>query len=168
VDRKKQRYRSKKRWFGPEDFTLDDGTGKLLCPGGERLYVKNRNFELDGCRYTAYQAPKRACRGCQLRSRCLRNPKTESRQVHVLWSRRPRDLTDEMKHKIDTAGGRATYAKRLGIVEPVFGNLRAQKRLDRFTLRGRLKVNTQWMLYCLVHNIEKILHYGKRYALAST
>ncbi|WP_171013799.1 transposase, partial [Chitinivorax sp. B] len=44
--------------------------------------------------------------------------------------------------------------------EPVFGNLRHNKRLNRFTLRGRRKVNTQWQLYCLVHNIEKLAHQG--------
>jgi hypothetical protein len=39
-------------------------------------------------------------------------------------------------------------------------NLRHNKRLDRFTLRGRKKVDTQWKLYCLVHNIEKLAHHG--------
>jgi len=34
------------------------------------------------------------------------------------------------------------------------------KRLDRFTLRGRAKNNGQWMLYRLVHNIEKLAHAG--------
>jgi hypothetical protein len=72
-----------------------------------------------------------------------------------------------MKDKIDTVEGRSTYSKRLGIVEPVFGNIRARKRLDRFTLRGRIKVNIQWMLYCLVHNIEKVLHFGTSYAMAA-
>jgi hypothetical protein len=32
--------------------------------------------------------------------------------------------------------------------------------LDRFTLRGRIKVNIQWVLYCMVHNIGKILTFG--------
>jgi hypothetical protein len=45
-------------------------------------------------------------------------------------------------------------------VEPVFANLRANKRLDRFTLRGRTKVDTQWKLYGLVHNIEKLAKNG--------
>ena len=80
---------------------------------------------------------------------------------------RPGSLTDEMKQKIDTPEGRRTYSKRLGIVEPVFGNIRACKRMDRFTLRGRIKVNIQWMLYCLVHNIEKITNFGKSYAMAA-
>ena len=46
------------------------------------------------------------------------------------------------------------------IAEPVFANIRTNKRLDRFTLRGKIKVNIQWLLYCLVHNMEKILNYG--------
>ena len=52
------------------------------------------------------------------------------------------------------------YGRRLAIVEPVFGNIRTQKRLDRCTLCGQIKVNMQWMLYCILHNIEKIVHYG--------
>ena len=45
-------------------------------------------------------------------------------------------------------------------MEPVFANLRHNKRLDRFTLRGRTKVDAQWKLYCLVHNIEKLANAG--------
>jgi len=41
------------------------------------------------------------------------------------------------------------------IVEPAFGN-RKNKGMDRFALRGKNKVNTQWQLFSLVHNIEKI------------
>jgi hypothetical protein len=65
-----------------------------------------------------------------------------------------------MKQAIDSAQGRKLYGRRMATVEPVFGNLRYNKRLDRFTLRGQGKVNTQWNLYCLVHNIEKLAHHG--------
>jgi len=167
VDKHKEKYKSKKRWFSVEDFKLDDRTGKLICPAGHGLYVRNRNFQTaDGYKAIAYQAPKTACRDCQLRSKCLRKPNTISRQVHVFYGKRPGSLTDEMKQKIDTEEGRRIYSKRLGIVEPVFGNIRACKRMDRFTLRGHIKVNIQWMLYCLVHNIEKIVNFGNSYAMA--
>jgi transposase len=167
VDKRKERYKSKKRWFSVEDFKLDDRTGKLICPAGHGLYIRNRNFiTADGYKAIAYQAPKTACRDCQLRSKCLRKPNTVSRQVHVFYGKRPGSITDEMKQKIDTEEGRRTYSKRLGIVEPVFGNIRACKRMDRFTLRGHIKVNIQWMLYCLVHNIEKITNFGKTYTMA--
>lgn len=167
VDKGHEKYKSKKRYFSVEDFKLDDRTGKLICPAGHGLYVKNRNFTTaDGYKAIAYQAPKRACSDCQLRPKCLRNPDTVSRQVHVFYGKRPGSLTDAMKRKIDTEEGRRVYSKRLGIVEPVFGNIRTCKRMDRFTLRRHIKVNIQWMLYCLVHNIEKIANFGKSYAMA--
>jgi len=135
---------------------------------GKSLYVKNRNFITpNGYKAIAYQAPKTACRDCRLRSRCLRNPDTISRQVHIIYGKRPESITDEMKQKIDTERGRRIYSRRLGIVEPVFGNVRSCKRMDRFTLRGHIKVNIQWMLYCLVHNIEKIMNFGRSYAIST-
>jgi hypothetical protein len=166
VDKRKLRYKTK-GLFRVEDFMLDDRTGKLICPAGHGLYVKNRNFQTaDGYKAIAYQAPKTACRDCQLRSKCLRNPNTVSRQVHVFDGNRPGSLTDSMRNKIDTPEGRRQYSKRMSIVEPVFGNIRSCKRMDRFTLRGNTKVNIQWMLYCLVHNIEKIMNFGKSYAMS--
>ena len=70
------------------------------------------------------------------------------------------NLTKQMIEKIDTEQGRKVYAQRMAIVEPIFSNIRVQKRLDRFTLRGKAKVNIQWLLYSMVHNIEKISNYG--------
>ncbi len=58
---------------------------------------------------------------------------------------------------------RQIYRRRLAIVEPVFANLRSNKQLNRFTYRGGVKVNIQWLLYCLVHNLEKIAHRGNKY-----
>jgi len=168
VDKRHERYKSKRRWFSVEDFRLDDRTGKLICPAGEALYRSGNNFQTkDGYIATSYKAPKRACTGCHLRSKCLRSPEGTIRQVRIFHGRRPGSITDEMKQKIDTPEGRKTYSKRLGIVEPVFGNIRACKRMDRFTLRGKAKVNIQWMLYCLVHNIEKIMNFGRNYAMGA-
>jgi hypothetical protein len=73
---------------------------------------------------------------------------------------KPEKYLTKMKRKIDSDIGRYEYSRRLGIIEPVFGNIRHSKRLNRFTLRGRRKVNAQWQLYCLVHNIEKLQRYG--------
>ena len=46
-----------------------------------------------------------------------------------------------MQQRLDTPEGREQSGQRFDTVEPVFGNLRYHKRLDRFTLRGRAKVN---------------------------
>jgi len=70
------------------------------------------------------------------------------------------NLSKQMLEKIDTEPGHRIYPQRLAIVEPVFANIRSNKRLDRFTFRGKIKVHIQWLMYCLIHNIEKILNYG--------
>jgi len=68
--------------------------------------------------------------------------------------------TEQMKRRIDSDTGKRMITTRFATVESVFGNLRNNKRLHRFTLRGRAKVDGQWKLYCLVHNIEKLAHHG--------
>jgi transposase/IS5 family transposase len=162
TDKHKQRYRSTRRWFGPADFVPDPTTGRLVCPAGQKLYRNGSGIvTANGYRVSSHRSLARDCDGCALRTKCLRNlARGSTRQVRLFHGREPGSLTEAMKAKIDTPQGRAQYARRLGIVEPVFANLRAQKRLDRFTLRGRVKVTGQWRLYCLVHNLEKLAKHG--------
>jgi hypothetical protein len=63
--------------------------------------------------------------------------------------------TTAMKARIDSREGRLLYSRRPGIVEPVFGNLH-NHHLRRFTLRTRRKVDAQWKLFALVHNVQKL------------
>ena len=69
-----------------------------------------------------------------------------------------------MKRKIDSSVGRALYSLRVAIAEPPFANMRYALGLDRFTLRSKRKVNTQWNLFCLVHNLKKIHRFGTGFA----
>ena len=71
-------------------------------------------------------------------------------------SRKQQSYSDKMKMKIDSPMGRREYSKRLGCIEPVFGNITVNKSMNKLTLRGETKVNAQWQMYCLVHNIEKL------------
>ena len=107
-----------------------------------------------------YMANEADCRDCKLRHRCLMGKKGKVRQLNVPIGHVPGNLTKEMAQKIDTEEGRNIYHQRIAIVEPVFANIRSTKRLDRFTLRTKIKVNIQWVLYCMVHNMEKIANYG--------
>ena len=123
--------------------------GKIL-----KLLVKR---VLDhGHLYRKYLAAEKDCQICPLRPRCIYGAGAKRKHLSV-----PIDsLSKQMVEKIETEQGRRIYPQRLAIVEPVFANIRINKRLDRFTLRGKIKVNIQWLMFCLVHNIEKILNYG--------
>ena len=159
------RSRYKRKFFGPADFVLDPATGKLVCPAGKSLYVKDRNFKTaNGFHGTAYMAKVTDCRGCLLRDKCIRLAHTPARQVHKFAGRslpeQKESFTRRMIRKIDSAKGRFLYSRRMGIVEPVFGNIRHALGLDRFTLRGNEKVNVQWKLFAAVHNLFKIHRFG--------
>jgi transposase len=152
------------RLFRPDDFLYDEAKRTCICPAGKHLYRNGANITIRGFVGMKFTAPLSACSPCGLRAQCLRHPEqTKVRQV-VFFSGRTKasgeKFTTQMKRKIDSALGKRIYQRRLATVEPVFANLRAAKRLDRFTLRGKIKVNSQWLLYCLVHNLGKIQRYG--------
>jgi transposase len=148
--------------FTPQDFSYDPKSNSCTCPAGRSLYSNGSQCTTRGRTHHKFTGAKRDCVPCELTDRCLRTPdKTLVRQVAFFHQAQASPLThtEAMKRRIDSRQGRALYGRRIATVEPVFGNLRHNKRLDRFTLRGRRKVDTQWKLYCMVHNIEKLSHH---------
>ena len=150
--------------YRPKDFDYDPEAGVCLCPAGKRLYQNGSNCHHKGLIGTKFQGALRDCTPCELRDKCLRTPeKTPTRQVMFFRGRVDNGMaspSERMRQAIDSERGRALYGRRFATVEPVFGNLRHNKRLNRFTLRGQKKVDGQWKLFCLVHNIEKLAHHG--------
>jgi transposase len=60
---------------------------------------------------------------------------------------------DRMKRKLQTKVGKAVYAARKCVVEPVFGQMKQARGFRQFLLRGKDKVKGEWALLCLTHNI---------------
>jgi len=153
-----------KKHFSPEDFDFREESNTCYCPANKKMW-KIGGRVIGGFNYVNFQGYLRECRTCPLQSKCMRKPPKESgRQVSIragqVKSKSP-DLIVQMKEKIDSNRGRHIYSRRLGTVEPVFGNINTNKRLSRFSLRGKKKVNAQWLMYCMVHNIEKLQKYGQ-------
>jgi transposase len=67
-----------------------------------------------------------------------------------------------MRAKLQTAAGHAVYALRKAIVEPVFGQIKAARGFRRFSFRGFAKVQAEWQLICLTHNLLKLFRAGWR------
>ena len=70
----------------------------------------------------------------------------------------PRDLNarGRMDRKLRSKAGQAIYALRKIIAEPVFGQIKGARGLDRFLLRGLEKVDSEWALMAITHNIGKL------------
>jgi len=84
----------------------------------------------------------------------------------VSYSEEKFPCTRWMMQRVDSDHGKRVYSHRMSVIEPVFGNLEANKGLRRFSLRGQQKV--KWLLFCSVHNIEKIGGYGKSFKEAKS
>ena len=154
----------KPKLFQPCDFQVAPDHSHCICPAGKRLYRHGGNCNIGGRQAIKFTGRQRDCQSCPKRAQCLRHPqRTMVRQVAIFLGKHEKaqeKASERMKRKIDTDTGREMMARRFATVEPVFGNLRYNKGLNRFTLRGRQKVDGQWKLYCLVHNIEKLANNG--------
>jgi transposase len=158
IDR--DRHKSKKNTlYTKEDFAYCAKTNTFVCPEGKRLkFHTHQTF--DNTNGRVYWALLSDCKKCTRRAKCVRLEKTRQRSLYVIEKYFNRNYSEEMKAKIDTPKGRNIYSMRMGIIEPVFAHMCGAKGLNRFTLRGRAKVNIQWVLYCMVHNMVKISRYG--------
>jgi transposase len=69
---------------------------------------------------------------------------------------------DRMRRKLQTKVGAAIYSRRKTVVEPVFGQIKQARGFRQFLLRGLEKVQGEWALVCLTHNLLKLhrLCYG--------
>ena len=66
------------------------------------------------------------------------------------------NVKEKMQQKLRSATGKALYAARKQIVEPVFGMIKSARGIRKFLLRGLEKVSAEWQLICLTHNLLKI------------
>ncbi len=146
--------------FSADDFSYDENKRVYLCPNGNELKCHARNQVNRHRTYDVYQARVEDCAACPLRSRCLSKSDTSRRYLSIQVDTGQPNLIDLMKTKIDSEAGKKIYARRLAIVEPVFANICVHKHMDRFTLRSKRKVDVQWGLFALVHNIGKIHVFG--------
>jgi len=156
--RRLKRSKGRPRLFSRDDFHFDSVSNTCICPAGKNLWLQSKSIDVGGKKYSRFTGYLKDCRVCPLQKQCMRKvPQPTGRQVQFLQQVQQKiSYSDKMKVKIDSPMGRRQYSKRLGAIEPVFGNITVNKGMNKFTLRGQEKVNAQWQMYCLVHNIEKL------------
>ena len=91
------------------------------------------------------------CRGCPIRGIC-HNQKAE-RIIKV--SHTGNYLKTKAKEKLESDIGKYYRKKRPTEAEPVFGNIKQNKKFKRFFLRGIENVKTEFGLIAIAHNLGK-------------
>lgn len=144
----------RKHHFRADHFTYDPQADEFICPNQKRL-----TYLYTGKHKTAngYESERRhyecqSCQDCPLKSECTKAKGNRRIQVsfQLLEYRR------QARENLTSEQGVALRKKRAVDVETVFGNIKQNMRFRRFHLRGREKVNTEWGLVCIAHNMRKL------------
>ena len=144
--------------FTVEDFTYDKDADTYTCPAGNELEYKY-DVELRNNKGKQYKAKSGTCINCPLLEKCIkvRTSKNPVRTLYIVENKYDENLSEKMKEKIDDPVYRELYSRRMQIIEPVFSDITYCKGMNRFTLRTQKKVNIQWLLFNIVHNIGKCM-----------
>jgi hypothetical protein len=152
-----------KEQYSVEDFEYNEEEDSYQCPAGKTLACKGK-IKLRNNEGKKYQASAGDCGQCPFVDKCnskkkknLSKRSKRARTLFIVERKYEENLSEKMKEKIDDPAYRELYSRRQQIVEPVFSDITYCKRMNRFMLRGEGKVDAQWQLYCMVHNIGKCI-----------
>lgn len=155
--------RSRGKQVGPfdkEHFIYDQSADAFTCPAGKVLkfwYTKRESKSV----YHIYRCKQ--CDSCQHFGQC-----TPSKRGRSIWRRLVDNKIKAMRSKLDSDEGKVIYAKRRHIVEPVFGHIKTIIGFTGFHLRGLKKVNAEFKLVAIAHNLKKISKYAYKKGIGLT
>ena len=133
---------------------VEDGD-YFLCPKGHKMFNIGEQVKTTSTGFkqhlTFYQ--NQDCTGCPLKEQC--NPNTSKRKIQA--NHRLNKFKREAYNNLTSETGKNYRIKRTIEPEPVFGNIKQNKKFTRFTLRGKEKVEIELGLISIAHNISKYI-----------
>ena len=157
-DKEQQTHKSKRKKKGKNDFQRDnlhynEKEDYYICPMGQRMnkvYQKKR-ITKSGYKqtYSVYQAQN--CAGCPLRSLCHKSKQNRKIERNQKLERHKAI----MRHRLTSEEGEKRRRKRTADVEPVFGHIKSNRNFKRFAHKEIEKVELEFGLHALAHNIRK-------------
>jgi hypothetical protein len=132
-------------------FAYDAEVDCFVCPAGHALELKSSAG--DGKKI--YQAQSGDCHGCSCRDMCCKSKDGSGRTI-TTDDKEP--LRQAMFEKMKQEESQKIYKRRKTIVEPVFGQLKANLGFRGFSVRGIMRAGGEFSLICAAHNIKKIVH----------
>ena len=135
-----------------DKFVYESATDSYLCPQGQRLPfrgLRRKNGKIAGP-FRVYRAPRAVCRTCPAYGICTKD-------VHAgraLWIGPSDALLRQHRQWMATERARSLYARRKGLIEPIFGILKEQLGARRFLLRGLENVRAEFTLLATAFNLR--------------
>jgi len=144
----------RKHQFRSDHFEYEETTDQFLCPAKRRLsYLFTSQYKTtNGYLSTRRHYECENCQECPLKSQCT-NAKG-NRQIQVSFQLR--EYRRQARENLTSTQGKQRRAQRAVEVETSFGDIKHNMGFRRFHLRGQEKVNTEWLLVCIAHNMRKL------------
>jgi transposase len=139
---------TKQGLYGKSQFRYDALKDVYVCPGDQELTYRFRTYELGrGLKY--YRA--KGCNACALKPLCTRNRnnRTITREDHE-------HLMEQMAARMKAQPEKFKLRKQLA--EHPFGTIKRWMGYTHFTLKGLVKVRTEWSLITLAYNLKRVLN----------
>ena len=133
--------------YGPERFEYDEATDTFRCPDGKTLHRKSYNAKN---RRTSYVCSD--CRGCPMASECMGKGERRTLTVADLYP-----LKQAMAAKMTDPEIAASYRERAAWIEPVFGNVKGNRGMREFLVRGLQRVSDDWRFEMLITNMQRLM-----------
>jgi len=139
------------------------------CAQGCHLTLRGHYSNSKGSTHALYI--KTGCSKCPLNNECITTKDKTRKRIKVNVSKSlttnndTLDPKNSMIAKMDTEEAKEKYKKRFYTIEPVFGEMKNNRKFTRFSVWGIKKAETQWILVNIVHNFSKIIRYANRNSL---
>jgi transposase len=136
--------------FDKRGFRYERESDQYRCPNNRLLKrIKKHKYSY------VYRADD--CSDCPMCQECIgSNKKQWRRKQKVVYRDLREDAVDMMRERVNSDEGQRLLQKRKMSVEPVFGNIKSNKRFDRFHLKGLAGVSGELALVCIGHNLDKL------------
>lgn len=145
-----QRHTQQHAPWAKEQFVFDATTDTYHCPHGQTLKQRGRG-RTNGKPVIRYQADGLVCQSCPAFGPCTRSP--HGRQIKI---REHETRIRQHAQWMQTEPIKALNRQRKGLIEPVFGILKEQINARRTLLRGRAKVEAEWVLTATAYNLRTL------------
>jgi transposase len=150
-----QTRKHKENRFHRDNFPYDQTTDSFTCPNGQKLIHKSKTEEVKpgGYEKITHLYESIDCNGCSYAKDCKKSDQQHRQfSINPSWDK----FKQQARERLSTEKGLALRKQRSVDVESSFGDIKHNQGYNRFRLRGLKKVNIEWGLIAISHNLRKV------------
>lgn len=144
--------------YDKSNFSYDPDLETYICPAGKKMELKKIKYRNNKKKATQWIYECQACLECPFQKNCVKAASKTGKRTMTRTEADP--IRESMRTKVQSDEGKDIYKQRKAIVEPVFGQIKECQGFRQFHLRGKEKVEGEFVLLALSYNLKK-LHFVK-------